>query len=89
MQKIKRAVFELKNKFRSTNHSEKGCLIFKVLKIVSVAPEIKSIFESEVETLYSSLYYAFDESILIFKGDLIDFYLNEIVEKYYKKIHSF
>lgn len=63
------------------NRSNKGCFIFKVSKIVSISPEIASDSELDGEDSYSYLTYEFDEPLLIFKGDLIDFYLNETVEK--------
>lgn len=72
---------ELKNQLKSSNHSKEGCFIFKVSKIIYVSPEIKSNSESEGEAWDSYLDYDFNKSLLIFKGDLIDFYLNEIVEK--------
>ena len=70
----------LKTKLKSTNHSSEGCFIFKVSKISSATPEIKSDFELDGEDSYSYLSYDFDETLLIFKGELVDFYLNETVD---------
>jgi hypothetical protein len=65
----------------SENHSYKGCFVFKACKIISANPEIKSNFELDGEDTYSYLEYDFHGILVIFKGDLIDFYINETAEK--------
>lgn len=73
------------NKFQSIlklkNHTNKGCFIFSVSKILSVSPKLISEAESDSENYYSYLDFDFDETLLIFKGELIDFYLIEILPK--------
>jgi len=66
---------------KSNNHTNEGCFVFKVSKIVSASPEIKSDLELNGEDSYSYLDYDFDETLLIFKGELIDIYLNERADK--------
>lgn len=66
---------------KSKNHTNEGCFVFKVSKIISASPEIKSDIEMEGEDSYSYLGFDFDETLLIFKGELIDFYLNETALK--------
>lgn len=68
---------ELEKLLKSNGRNNRGCFIFKVSKIVSVSPEIKSEIEYDGEDSYSYLTYDFDETLLIFKGDLSDFYLNQ------------
>lgn len=68
----------LKKQLKSKDCSKTGCFVFKVSKIISASPEIKSDFESDGE--YSYLDYDFDHPLLIINGDLIDFYLIKIVE---------
>ncbi len=65
---------ELRNIINSKNHSNEGCFIFRVSKIIAANPEIKS---NGVD-LY--LDYDFNKILVIFKGDLIDYYINETVE---------
>ncbi len=72
---------ELQNILKSTNHTNEGCFVFRVSKIVSASPEIKSDIESDGEDFYSYINYDFNNTLLIFKGDLIDFYLNETADK--------
>jgi hypothetical protein len=72
---------ELRKILESYNHSNIGCFIIKVSKIISAYPQIKSEFEYDIEMSYSYLDYDFDEPLLIFNGELIDFYLNETIEK--------
>jgi hypothetical protein len=62
---------------KSNGRIDKGCFIFKVSKIISVSPEIKSEIEWNGEDSYSFLTYDFQETLLIFKGELLDFYLNQ------------
>ena len=71
----KEKFIELIKQLKLPNHSNTGCFIFKVSKIISASPVIKSNSELEGEDTYSYLEYDFDESLLIFKGELIDFYL--------------
>lgn len=70
--------FEMKKLLNSNNHLNEGCFVFEVTKIFTENPSIKSNIELEGEYSYSYLDYDFDETLLIFKGNLIDFYLNEI-----------
>jgi len=72
---------ELQNILKSNNHTNEGCFVFRVSKIVSASPEIKSDIESDGEDFYSYINYDFNNTLLIFKGDLIDFYLNETADK--------
>ncbi len=72
---------EFQKILKSNNHTNEGCFVFKVSKIVSASPEIKSDLELNAEDSYSYLDYDFDETLLIFKGELIDFYLNESADK--------
>ncbi len=72
---------ELQKILKSNNHTNEGCFVFKVSNIVSAYPEIKSDFKLNGEDSYSYLDYDFDETLLIFKGELIDFYLNESTYK--------
>ena len=51
-----------------------GWFIFKVQKIVSLSPELTSEYESEGEDSYSYLTYDFNKRLIIFKGDMVDFY---------------
>lgn len=57
----------------------KGCFIMKVSKITTASPEIKSDSDLQDQGLYSYLFYDFQESLIIFKGELIDFCLNEVI----------
>jgi hypothetical protein len=61
------------------NQTNEGCFVFKVSKILSALPAIKSEFELDVEDSYSYIDYKLAKTLLIFKGDLIDFYLNVTV----------
>ncbi len=72
---------EFQKIFNSKNRGNEGCFVFQVSKIISASPEIKSDYEFDGEGSYSFLDYDFDQSLLIFKGDLIDFYVNETDEK--------
>jgi hypothetical protein len=70
---------ELNKILQSKNHSHDGCFIFKVSEIITILPQIKSGFDFNGEDSYSYLEYDFDETLLIFKGELIDLYLNVII----------
>lgn len=72
---------EFQEILKSKNHTKNGCFVYKVSKIVSASPEITSDHELRGENSYSYLDYNFDETLLIFKGELIDFYLNESADK--------
>jgi hypothetical protein len=72
---------EFQKILKSNYHTNEGCFVFKVSKIVPASPEIKSDLELNGEDSYSYLDYDFDETLLIFKGELIDFYLNESADK--------
>lgn len=73
----------LKTLLKPTNYSTflEGCFIFKVSKISSASPKITSDFEYDGEDSFSYLEYDFDETLLIFKGELIDFYINETFDQ--------
>ena len=73
--------FEIIKQLKSHNHSNDGCFVFEVTKIFTANPAIKSDLEFDGEDSYSFSYYDFDETLVIFKGNLIDFYLNETIEK--------
>ena len=69
---------QILNLLKSKKHSGDGSFIFKVSKIISATPEIKSDLKLDGEDSYSYLDYNFDANLIIFKGELIDCYLNEI-----------
>ncbi len=71
------AFAKLQKVLKTNNFNNKGCFIVKVSQIISVSPEIKSESEYDGEESSSFLYYDFNESLLIFKGELIDFYFKE------------
>lgn len=72
---------EFQKILKSKNHTNEGSFVFKVSKIISASPEISSDSELGGEDSYSFLVYDFDQTLLIFKGELIDFYLNETPDK--------
>lgn len=72
---------EIKEILKSDNHSNIGCFILKVSKIISSSPKIKPDLELEGEDSYSYMDFDFDANLLIFKGDLVDFHINEILPK--------
>lgn len=61
-------------------HSNEGSFIFRVSKIISATPEIKSDFEFNGEKSYPYPDQDFDENLIIFKGVFVDCYLNEILK---------
>lgn len=68
---------ELRKHLKSKSNSIKGCFVFKVSNIISPLYQIKSGSESDSEECSSFLEYSMNESLLIFKGDLIEFYINK------------
>jgi hypothetical protein len=72
---------ELNSVLQSNNHSKKGCFIFNVSNIVSVSPAMKPGIDSDGGDSIAYLDLEFNENLIIFKGELIDFYLNETVNK--------
>jgi hypothetical protein len=72
----KEKFIEFKKALETPNHSNTGCFIIKVSKIYSAIPKIKSSLEFEDDDSY--LNFDFNETLLIVKGNLIDFHLNEI-----------
>lgn len=61
----------------SKSNLVKGCFVFKVLNIISPLYQVESDSELEGSECSSSLEYNINESLLIFKGDLIEFYINK------------
>lgn len=78
---------ELQKILKLNNYTNDGSFIFKVSKIFSVCPQIKADIELVDKELdprsesYSYLAYDFNEPLLVFKGELIDFRLNETIDK--------
>lgn len=68
---------ELRKHLKSKSNSLGGCFVFKVSNIISPLYQIKSGSESDGEECRSFLKYSMKESLLIFKGDLIEFYINK------------
>jgi hypothetical protein len=69
---------ELKKQFNPHKHKQKGCFIFKVVKIQSIYPKLSSEVETDgpdVDDASSYLTFNFDETLIQFKGILIDYYL--------------
>ena len=71
-------LIRLKKMLNSNNHSRVGCFVFNVSKIISSSPKIVSDLNDD-GNIFSNL--VFDGKLLIFKGELIDFYLNEKIDK--------
>jgi len=73
---------EIKKNLESKNkkHRVNGCFVFKVSKIITILPQIKSTNNFDGEDSYSYLEYDFHETLFIFKGELIDFYLIKTIE---------
>lgn len=63
---------ELKKIIESGKHSKEGCFIFNVSKIASSSPIMNEGTEDDL-----SLTVDFGSRFLIFKGDLVDYYINE------------
>jgi hypothetical protein len=72
---------ELEKILKSDNHSNKGCFIIEVTKIISSSPKIISDIEMDGEDSYSSYSFDFDGTLLIIKGDLIDYHIDEIIPR--------
>ncbi len=78
---------ELEKILKLNKHKNNGCFIFKVSNIFSVCPQLKSdIIEYDKEEHPDSepdsyLTYGFDKKVLIFHGQLIDFYINETAKE--------
>jgi hypothetical protein len=68
---------ELEKKIKSKNHSTSGCYIIKASKISTRLPALTSEIESGEEHSNSNLSYAYVETLIILKGELVDFYLEE------------
>lgn len=68
---------ELRKHLKSKSNSLGGCFVFKVSNIISPLYQIKSGSESGSEECSSFLEYSMNESLLIFKGDLIEFYISK------------
>lgn len=69
---------EFQKILKSNSHTDEGCFVFKVSKIVSGYPEITS--DDELRSIDFNSYFNF-YNLLIFKGELIDFYLIEREDK--------
>jgi hypothetical protein len=75
---IETQIKRIQNLLQSKKHSRKGAFICKVSNILTAYPAIKSNFEPDGESSYSYLSLDFDESLMILKGEVVDFYLEEI-----------
>jgi hypothetical protein len=62
----------LKQKLKSKNSSRSGCFIFKVSKIVTLGPEIKTDLKGYSEDVNIYLDFDFTENLILFKGTLVD-----------------
>ena len=51
-----------------------GCFIFKVNKVNSIIPTLNTDVETDGEDSYAYLDYDFDESLILFYGELLDYY---------------
>lgn len=71
--------YQLRVQLSADRQFGKGCFIMRVSKITTASPEIKSDCDLQDEDVYSYLFYDFQESLIIFKGELIDFCLNEVI----------
>jgi hypothetical protein len=71
---------KLKAQMKSKRYSDEGCFVFTVSEILSSSTKIVSEHESEGEDVYSYLHYDIDETLLVFKGEMIDFALKEVVQ---------
>jgi len=75
----------LKSVLNSGNHSDKGCFVFQVKEIIPINPSINSdIGQDDMGYCYTYFVYNFEKSLLIFKGSLISYYLDEIVNESYE-----
>jgi len=68
---------DIEKHLSSGDYGDIGCFIIKVSRIVSMNPVLTSEYESEGEESYSYLTYDFEERLIIFKGDLVDFYFRQ------------
>lgn len=75
--KIRIAELKKLKKSNSWSNEGKGIFIFSVSSIISKSPEIRIQDKIHKEDTYSNLEYDFDSRFIIFKGNLLDFYMNE------------
>jgi hypothetical protein len=62
---------------KSKNHSSNAFYIIKATKISNKLPVLASDFKLDGEDSYSKLSFAFNETLLILNGELVDFYIKE------------
>ncbi|HCS20658.1 MAG TPA: hypothetical protein DIW47_08885 [Bacteroidetes bacterium] len=74
---ISNAMFpRLKKMLKPENNFIEGCFVFDVSSITSLSPKLSSDLVNG-EDSYSYLDFDFESTLLIFKGDLIDFHLDQ------------
>lgn len=79
--------FQKLKKFFSNGRRLDGCFIFKVNKVISAYPKLTSDIEysgsDDPSNDYSYLTYDFDENLIVFKGELVDFYIFKSLDNNY------